>query len=204
MNLQDLLPSNTILKTKTVLQQCQLDPLCLTFTPGFMNPGLSFHEYPVAQWQSLWTGNHKVIGSTPIRLIQTVQSLLMTIVHDQHASSLLTIHTRTIFTYDIHNVSYECSGSNLHDTICHEGSLPADVLWGLFVTRTPKDVCGEAIMKAGRMLVENDSQKQKSYCLNQPFGKLGFFLQSHLCRSLMEKSSFSQKILVSCFIEIMQ
>ena len=33
---------------------------------------------------------------------------------------LLTIHTRTIFTYDIHNVSYDCHGSNLHHTICGE------------------------------------------------------------------------------------
>ena len=35
-------------------------------------------------------------------------------------------------------------------------------------------------MKAGRMLVENDSQKQKSYCLNRPFGKLGFFSSESL------------------------
>ena len=28
--------------------------------------------------------------------------------------------TRTIYTYDIHNVPYECRGSNLYDTICGE------------------------------------------------------------------------------------
>ena len=31
-----------------------------------------------------------------------------------------TIHMYTIFTYDIHNVLYECHGSNLQDTICHK------------------------------------------------------------------------------------
>ena len=50
----------------------------------------------------------------------SVQFLLTTFVHDQHTSHLLTVHTCTVFTYDIHNVSYECSESNLHDTICHE------------------------------------------------------------------------------------
>ena len=28
--------------------------------------GLSSHESPVAQWQSIWTSNQKVIGSTPV------------------------------------------------------------------------------------------------------------------------------------------
>ena len=28
--------------------------------------------------------------------------------------------TRAIYTYDIHNVLYECRGSNLYDTICRE------------------------------------------------------------------------------------
>ena len=33
---------------------------------------------------------------------------------------LSTIHTRTIFTYDIHNVLYDCRGCNLRHTICRE------------------------------------------------------------------------------------
>ena len=54
---------------------------------------------------------------------------------------LPTIPTRTVFTYDINNVSYECCGSNIYTT--------------------------RSVVKSWRMLVAHDSRKQKSYRLNR-------------------------------------
>ena len=44
-------------------------------------------------------------------------------------SWLSTIHTRTIFTNAIHNVSYECPGSNSHDMIYCEVMTHGSRAW---------------------------------------------------------------------------
>ena len=42
--------------------------VCGMFVTWTWFNGLSSHESPVAQWQSIWTSNQKVIGSTPVGL----------------------------------------------------------------------------------------------------------------------------------------
>ena len=58
-------------------------------------------------------------------------------------------------------------------------SLPADVLWGSFVTRTPKDVCREAILRSPYKR-SSYSQKNKTSKEEKFNAKMSIRIDEHI------------------------
>ena len=83
---------------------------------------------------------------------------------------LSTIHTRTIFTYNIHNVSYDCLGL-------------------IYTTRR------RSVGKSWRMLVAHNSRKQTSYRLNRPWCIQQTQRSDHFIRGSLGRSWKQWKIL---------